>query len=84
MVRFLLVTSNWPLVSRMVFPASELLKVMVLPLAASAMTWRSEPGPESLVFTTMGCRGISWAGVRAVSLKRTLSMVPTVGSNPPL
>ena len=52
MVRLLSI-SNSPLVSPMAEPESELVKVMVPPGQRSTMAWRSEPGPASLVFSTV-------------------------------
>jgi ABC-type arginine transport system permease subunit len=49
LIRMLFVTKSSPLVS-VIIPVGEIL--MTSPEAASAMTCRSEPGPESLRFFT--------------------------------
>src|SRR6516162_10464360 len=46
-------TSSWPLVSVIVCPFSDELKLIVSPSTASASAWRSEPGPLSFVFMTV-------------------------------
>jgi hypothetical protein len=49
----LLLTSSWPLVSVMVWPFSDELKLIVSPSAASWSACRSDPGPLSFVFVTV-------------------------------
>ena len=46
-------TTSWPLVSVMVWPFSDELKLIMSPSTASASAWRSEPAPLSLVLVTV-------------------------------
>src|SRR5438045_5460313 len=52
MVRFLLAMTNSPVV-RVIVPVSVGSKVMVSPVAASAIAWRNDPVPESFVLVTV-------------------------------
>jgi hypothetical protein len=49
----LLVTASWPDVRAMVAPDRLAAKVMVAPVAALAIAYRREPGPESAVVVTV-------------------------------
>jgi len=65
-VMFLSITSS-ALVNVMICPLRAAAKLMRLRSCASARTWRSEPGPLSLVLVTlMGCIGRGGGGGRGL------------------